>query len=110
MRRGSLLRGLALLLLILLLPAPGTPQQQPSSARERRVALVIGIGAYQNAPPLANPVNDARAIGEALRRLDFEVDELFDPDIRRLTRGLREFGIKASRADAAVIYYAGHGV
>jgi formylglycine-generating enzyme required for sulfatase activity len=105
MRHGAL-KGLVLLLLALL-PSSGAPQQPQ---RERRVALVIGIGAYQNAPNLSNPTNDARAIGEALRRLDFEVDELVDVDIRRLTRGLREFGVKASRADAAVIYYAGHGV
>ncbi len=107
MKQASTRGFLLLLLLIILLPATSVPQQPQ---RERRVALVIGIGAYQNAPPLANPVNDARSIGEALRRLDFEVDELFDADIRALTRGMREFGVKASRADVAVIYYAGHGV
>ena len=77
---------------------------------ETRVALVIGIGAYQNAPALANPVNDARRMSEALRRLNFEVEEQFDPDIRKLTRSLREFGIRAQRADAALVFYAGHGV
>ena len=45
---------------------------QPQTAPERRVAFVVGIGAYQNAPRLANPVNDARAVGEALRRLNFD--------------------------------------
>ena len=77
---------------------------------ERRVALVVGISAYQNAPTLANPVNDARAIGEALRRLNFEVYELFDPDYRQFSRGLRDFGVRVQSADTAVIYYAGHGV
>jgi formylglycine-generating enzyme required for sulfatase activity len=96
-----------LLLIILALPVAGPAQQAPP---DRRVALVIGIGAYQNAPVLANPVNDARAIGEALRRLNFEVDEVYDTDFRSLTRAVREFGIKAQRADAAVVYYAGHGV
>ena len=98
---------LTVLLLILLVPVLGPAQPIPP---ERRIALVIGIGAYQNAPPLANPVNDARAIGEALRRLNFEVDEVYDPDFRGLSRAVREFGIKAQRADVAVIYYAGHGV
>ena len=83
---------------------------QAPSAPERRVAFVVGIGAYQHAPELANPVNDARAIGEALRRLNFEVDEVYDADFRQLTHSLRDFGIKAQRADVAVIYYAGHGV
>ncbi|HYZ34021.1 MAG TPA: caspase family protein, partial [Crenalkalicoccus sp.] len=109
-RRGGAVRSLVLLLLlVLVLPVSGAGQQQPSTS-ERRVALVIGIGAYQNAPPLANPVSDARDIGEALRRLNFEVEELYDSDFRRLARGVREFGIRAQRADVAVVYYAGHGV
>jgi formylglycine-generating enzyme required for sulfatase activity len=83
---------------------------QPASKPERRVAFVVGIGAYQNAPRLANPTNDARAIGDALRRLGFEVDEVYDPDFRQLTHALREFGIKAQQSDVAVVYYAGHGV
>jgi formylglycine-generating enzyme required for sulfatase activity len=103
----------ALLLVILVLLAvilPATGPAQPAPPPEKRVALVIGIGAYQAAPPLANSMNDARAIGESLRRLNFEVDEVYDADARRLTRAVREFGIKAQRADAAVVYYAGHGV
>jgi formylglycine-generating enzyme required for sulfatase activity len=77
---------------------------------ERRVALVIGVGGYQNAPHLANPVNDARAIGDSLRRLKFDVTELYDPDFRALNVGVREFGIRAAGADVALVYYAGHGV
>jgi hypothetical protein len=77
---------------------------------ETRVALVIGIDAYQNAPTLTNPVNDAQAIGDALRRLNFEVEELHDPDFRTLTRGIRDFGVRAQGADTALVYYAGHGV
>ena len=100
--------GFALLLVFAVLPWAGRGQPLPQP--ERRVALVVGVAAYRNAPPLANPVNDARSISEALQRLNFEVDEVFDPDFRGLTRALREFGIKAQRADAAVIYYAGHGV
>ena len=108
--RPRLLVGFALLLFLSAFPPLPGAGQQPAPSPERRVALVAGIAAYRNAPPLANPVNDARAIGEALRRLDFEVDDLFDPDVRRLTRSLREFGVKASRADVAGMYYAGHGV
>jgi formylglycine-generating enzyme required for sulfatase activity len=77
---------------------------------ERRIALVIGVAGYQNAPHLANPVNDARAIGDSLRRLKFDVTELYDPDFRELNSGVRAFGILAANADVAVIYYAGHGV
>src|SRR5215469_1724794 len=99
-----------LLFALLLAVVPVLAAAQPASPPERRVAFVIGIGAYQHAPKLANPVNDAKAIGEALRKLNFEVDEVYDADFRQLTHALREFGIKAQRADVAVIYYAGHGV
>ena len=74
------------------------------------MALVIGINAYQNAPQLTNPVKDARAIGDALRRLDFEVEELDDPDFRSLSKGLRKFGVRAQGADTVLVYYAGHGM
>src|SRR3954454_24898453 len=101
-----------LMMLVVLLPlsVQAAPQGQAVPQGERRVALVIGIGAYQNAPHLANPVNDARAIGDALRRLKFEVTELYDPDFRSLNGGIRAFGIQAADADVAVVYYAGHGV
>ena len=95
-----------LLLLVMLLPlAAGAAPDN-----ERRVALVIGIGSYQNAPHLTNPTNDARAIGDALRRLKFDVTELYDSDFRDLNSGIRAFGIRAANADVAVVYYAGHGV
>jgi formylglycine-generating enzyme required for sulfatase activity len=97
----------AIVMSLVLAPAGAAPAPDKG---EKRIALVIGISAYQNAPPLANPVNDARAIGEALRRLNFEVYELFDPDYRLFSRGIRDFGVRAQSADAAVIYYAGHGI
>jgi len=81
-----------------------------ATGQERRVALVIGISGYQNAPPLANPVTDASAIGEALRRLKFDVSEVYDADYRALANGIRTFGIRAAGADVAVVYYAGHGI
>ena len=97
-------------LLFGLLAWAGRPEPASAQGAERRIALVIGIGAYQNAPQLANPVRDARAIGDALRQLNFAVDELYDPDDRTLTRGIRDFGVKAQKADVAVVFYAGHGV
>ena len=45
----------------ILLVLMGVPMMQafaqPSSGPERRIAFVIGIGAYKNAPRLPNPVN-----------------------------------------------------
>ena len=103
-RRRTLTKKLLLLVMLLPLAAGAAPDD------DRRVALVIGIGNYQNAPHLANPANDARAIGDALRRLKFDVTEIYDSDFRDLNSGIRAFGIRAQSADVAVVYYAGHGV
>ena len=54
---------------------------------ENRVALVIGNSAYQNAPPLANPRNDATEMGKVLKRIGFDVDVVVDaakPQMDRL--------------------------
>lgn len=81
-----------------------------TAATERRVALVVGMGAYSYAPHLPNPPNDARSMSKKLAKLGFDVDERVDVDFRDLARALREFGIKAQMADVAVFYYAGHGM
>ncbi|WP_174441511.1 caspase family protein, partial [Azospirillum formosense] len=116
---GLWLLALALLLVGLLGWAAGAAAQSPSSqpppsqasqSPEKRIALVVGIGKYEFAPELQNPVNDAKAIAEALRKLQFDVDEKFDMDNRGFERALRDFGVRASQADVAVIFYAGHGI
>jgi uncharacterized caspase-like protein len=82
----------------------------PAFAAETRVALVIGNAAYQNAPPLANPVNDAQDVSAALKRFGFEVIDGRDLDKREMERALARFGRLAQDADAALLYYAGHGM
>jgi len=81
-----------------------------SSAIQRRVALVVGMGQYTSVPNLPNPPKDAQALAEKLAHLGFEVDRHIDSDYRDFAKALREFGIKAQGADVAVIYYAGHGM
>ena len=76
----------------------------------RRVALVIGNGAYQNALHLPNPPNDAKAVAEALRGLDFEVIEAVDLDQPDMLARLDEFSAKLEGADTGLFYYAGHGL
>jgi len=100
----NIVRAIAVLSMLLPLTAGA------AGDKDRRIALVIGISAYQNAPHLATPVNDARAIGDSLRRLKFDVTELYDADFRELNSGIRAFGIRAASAEVAVVYYAGHGV
>jgi uncharacterized caspase-like protein len=76
----------------------------------RRVALVIGNGAYQDAPALANPPNDARAVAVSLRRLGFDVMEGIDLNRSGMEDALLAFAREAEAADDALVFYAGHGI
>ncbi len=92
-------------------PAQTQTQKAQPVDPGRRIALVIGIGAYQNAPALRNPPNDAAAVAKALRELGFnEVTELLDPTRASLEAALMAFSDKAADADWAVVFYAGHGM
>jgi hypothetical protein len=81
-----------------------------SSAEARRVALVIGNSAYRNAAPLANPLNDARLVADALAASGFEVQLGADLDRERMTVAFQEFALDAMQADVALVYFAGHGL
>jgi hypothetical protein len=72
--------------------------------------LVIGNAAYQHAHPLNNPANDANAMAETLRRLDFDIVSLVDADRTKMAKALGEFRRKLSADGVGLFYYAGHGV
>ncbi len=82
----------------------------PPAEAERRVALVLGYGNYDNVVPLDNPVNDARAIAAALDRLGFDVYDGYDQDYRDSREAIREFTENLTGADVALFYFAGHGI
>ena len=76
-----------------------------------RVALVIGNASYQNVSTLTNPANDATVIAETLRSIGFDsVEETSNLDNTAFRKALRTFATRASGADTALVYYAGHGV
>ncbi len=78
---------------------------------EKRVALVIGNGAYQKASRLANPANDSMAIAGMLKGAGFAQVELHQNlGIRELRQAINEFADIARDADTAVVYYSGHGI
>lgn len=76
----------------------------------RGVALVIGQSKYQHLSPLPNPESDARAIEDLLEKLGFDVTGSTDRDAKKLRRDLDRFAEDAEGADAAIIYYSGHGI
>lgn len=86
-------------------------QTPPSSVPTgKRVALVIGNGAYTNAPPLKNPPNDARDMAATLKMLGFSVSNAIDADQRTMKRLIRDFGQQLKGGGQGLFYYAGHGV
>jgi hypothetical protein len=76
----------------------------------KRIALVIGNGAYTTAPPLKNPPNDARDMAATLRTLGFDVTSGINVNQRDMKRLIREFGQKLRAGGSGLFYYAGHGV
>lgn len=80
------------------------------SVAEKRVALVIGNGAYKAPLELANPPEDARAVADALGRAGFQVIQGFDLKNAEMTAKMKEFSRALEGADAGLFYYAGHGM
>ena len=76
----------------------------------RRVALVIGNGAYRNVPALINPPNDASDIAAALKRLGFTVTLSTNAGFDDMRRSLIALGRDAAGAEMAAVYFAGHGM
>lgn len=83
----------------------------PSFAQAKRVALVIGNGAYVTAGRLANAQNDMNLVGAALKQAGFTtVITRTDLSTQTFQKALREFQTQADGAEVALIYYAGHGI
>ncbi len=76
---------------------------------DKRVALVIGNGAYERADRLANPVIDARRMRDKLKTVGFDV--VFGENLGKLAleRTIGDFADAAQDADVALVYFAGHG-
>ena len=95
-----------------LLSAALAASQLPTQAAapgERRMALVIGNGAYKSAP-LKNPVGDAEAVAASLRQLGYEVTLRMNTSLFDLIEALREFSVRAASSSVRLLFYAGHGI
>src|SRR3979490_364134 len=82
----------------------------PPANAEKRVAFVVGNGAYKNVSPLPNPPIDAKSMAAVLRNVGFDVVEGSNLTRDKMTEKLLDFGKKAQGADVAVFFYAGHGI
>jgi formylglycine-generating enzyme required for sulfatase activity len=94
-------------------PSLSTAQQQRGqTVRPRaiqRTALVIGNSNYEQGQ-LRNPANDARAMGNTLKDLGFEVALKFNLNLRQMDEAVRAFGQKIKDGGIGLFYFAGHGV
>ncbi|QOZ51011.1 caspase family protein [Bradyrhizobium sp. CCBAU 53338] len=87
-----------------------TPQTPGGAPGGRRVALVIGNGAYRNVHALPNPPRDAKLIAGVLKDVGFQsVISVSDLTRDKFFDALKTFADEAEKADWAVVYYAGHG-
>lgn len=81
---------------------------------EKRIALVIGNAEYDGSlPPLENPVNDAKLIVGALKKVGFEVISVADASQKEMKRAINRFGAAIADGGAdvtALFFYAGHGL
>lgn len=92
--------------------ATGALWSQPLAAQtgKRRVALVIGNGAYQ-VGPLANPVRDAQGMAALLRSMGFEVIELGEGTQAQMREAVAATADRLRGGGATgLFYFAGHGV
>src|SRR6266852_4423016 len=80
-----------------------------ATREEPRIALVIGNSAYREVP-LRNPVNDVRAIAQALREVGFTVLAYENATKRTMETAIVEFGRRLAEGGVGVFYYAGHGL
>jgi len=76
---------------------------------EKRVALVIGNNDYKNVPKLQKAVNDARAMGDTLKKLGFSVMVAENQNRQQFSQTLLDFDNAIESGDTAFFFYAGHG-
>lgn len=94
-----------------LLAAANAQQPQPAQ-QEKRIALVVGNGAYAKSP-LATAANDAGLIAQTLQAAGFDVVGARDLDGDTLRKSFRDFFQKAEASGpgtVAMVYLAGYGV
>jgi uncharacterized caspase-like protein len=76
-----------------------------------RLALVIGNGHYPDAAePLVQPINDARALGHALRRDGFDVDLVEDATKDDMARAVERLKSKIRPDSVVMLFFGGYGV
>jgi uncharacterized caspase-like protein len=92
--------------------APAIVNSAAAQQPEKRIALVVGNGAYAKSP-LATAANDAGLIAQTLQAAGFDVVGARDLDGDSLRKSFRDFVQKAEGSGpgtVAMVYLAGYGM
>ena len=91
--------------------AVATEQSGEVPNNASRIALVIGNGHYPDAnAPLAQPINDARALTAQLRRTGFDVDVVEDASRDDMQRAIGRLKSKIKPDTVVMLFFGGYGV
>ena len=91
--------------------AISTEHDASAVKRISRLALVIGNGHYPDASaPLAQPINDARALTASLRRNGFEVDVVEDAGKDDMQRAIGRLKSRIRPDSVVMLFFGGYGV
>src|ERR1700694_44056 len=91
--------------------AVATEQSADATRRASRIALVIGHRHYPDAAaPLAQPINDARALTAALRRHGFDVDVVEDASRDDMNRAVDRLKSRIRPDSVVMLFFGGYGV
>src|ERR1035437_7056839 len=110
--RGTKTFSIFSLCLILFSALPGILSSASAQQQEKRIALVVGDGAYAKSP-LATAANDAGLIAQTLQAAGFDVVGARDLDADTLRGSFRDFIQKAQASGpgtVAMVYLAGYGM
>ena len=91
-------------------PVTRTILMDDSGQASKRVALVIGNGAYNSVQPLNNPRNDAIALSGKLRQLGFFVYLIVDGRATSIVDCIDKLLAVHQQIDVGLLFYAGHGI
>ncbi|ABD90208.1 caspase family protein [Rhodopseudomonas palustris] len=92
-------------------PPPAADQPADAKGNASRLALVIGNGHYPDAgAPLAQPINDARALTAALRRDGFDVDVVEDATRNDMDRAIARLKARITPESVVMLYFGGFAI
>jgi uncharacterized caspase-like protein len=90
---------------------PVATEQAAAVNGAAKLALVIGNGHYPDAnAPLAQPINDARALSSALRRDGFDVDVVEDASHDDMSRAIGRLKSRIRPDTVVMLFFGGYGV